>query len=168
MHDRRRRCTGDEDVGPGAGSVPDDLFTWIVKDKVIGMSRPEPGDLAALKSRGVDHVISLTVQPLPREHLDKHGITGIHIPVLDMSVPTPEEIVRFVEQLSRLVDDGHRVAVHCGAGLGRTGTMLACYLVSRGMSAEEAVAEVRRRRPGSIESPSQEQAVRDYESSLRS
>jgi atypical dual specificity phosphatase len=167
MPGKRRRCTGDEDFGSSAGSAPEHLFNWVVKDQIIAMSRPESGELAALKSCGVDHVISLTVQPLPPEHLDKHGIAGIHIPVLDMSAPTLEEITCFVEELSRLVDDGHKVAVHCGAGLGRTGTMLACYLVSRGMSADEALCEVRRRRPGSIESRVQEQAVRDYESRLR-
>jgi len=166
MPGERRTSSGEEDFGPGAGSGPKDLFRWVVKDRVIGMARPSSEDLAALASSGVRHVISLTSQPLERELLNRHGITGIHMPVTDMSAPSPGEITRFVEELTRLVDDGHKVAVHCGAGLGRTGTMLACYLVSRGMSAEEALNEVRRRRPGSVESRVQEEAVREYERSL--
>lgn len=157
----------DAEFGADAGAEPSDLFTWVVDDRVVGMSRPGPADLAALKTCGVTHVISLTVQALSRDSLSRHGIVGIHIPMPDMRAPSLREVERFVEKLSSLVDAGNKVAVHCGAGLGRTGTMLACYLVSRGMSAEEAMQEVRRRRPGSVESRAQEQAVRDYETHLR-
>ena len=64
------------------------------------------------------------------------------------------------------VNAGQAVAVHCGAGLGRTGTLVACYLVAGGLSAEEAIAKVRRLRPGSIETLEQEAAVRTFEESL--
>ncbi len=158
----------DDGLGPDAGAERSDLFTWVVEDRVIGMSRPGPADLAALKSCGVTHIISLTVHALSHGYLNEHGITGMHIPMPDMRAPSLKEVERFVERLSSLVDAGNKVAVHCGAGLGRTGTMLACYLVSRGMSAEEAMHEVRQRRPGSVESRAQEQAVRDYETYLRS
>ena len=164
------RCgplNSDDDLGPGAGLPPRHPFTWIVDDKVIAMGRPGPADLDALSSLGVTHVISLTLLPLPGEQLDAAGITGIQIPVVDMAPPSVEEISHFVRELSELVDGGNKVAVHCGAGLGRTGTMIACYLVSTGMPAEEALGEIRRRRPGSVESRAQEEAVRNYEEHLR-
>jgi len=52
--------------------------------------------------------------------------------------------------------------VSCYAGIGRTGTVLACYLVHRGEEPAEAIIRVRRLRPGSIETPEQETAVRQY------
>ena len=70
--------------------------------------------------------------------------------------------------VDRETNVGGRVAIHCAMGCGRTGTMLACYLVNKqGLSADEAIAETRKRRKGSIENRKQEQAVRDYEQHLK-
>ena len=53
--------------------------------------------------------------------------------------------------------------MHCLLGIGRTGTMLACYLVAKNeYSADEAIAETRRRRKLAVETPAQEQAIRDF------
>ena len=57
---------------------------------------------------------------------------------------------------------GESVVVHCAAGYGRTGTMLACYLVHKGYGPTEAINEVRRKRPGSIETKEQENAIYEY------
>ncbi len=60
------------------------------------------------------------------------------------------------------------VAVHCGKGMGRTGTMLACYLVAKeGYKADNAIMETRQRRIYSIETEEQEQAVFDFEKAHR-
>ncbi|NXM01513.1 DUS23 phosphatase, partial [Tyrannus savana] len=53
-------------------------------------------------------------------------------------------------------------------GFGRTGTLLGCYVgKQRGLSGAEAVREIRRLRPGSIETPEQEQAVIRFCDALR-
>ena len=54
------------------------------------------------------------------------------------------------------------VAVHCAAGLGRTGTVLAAWFVTQGLSAQNAIARVRRLRPGSVETEEQERAVEEF------
>ncbi len=52
--------------------------------------------------------------------------------------------------------------VHCSSGYGRSGTMAACYLVAEGRSPEEAIREMRRLRPGAIETDEQEAMVRAW------
>lgn len=60
--------------------------------------------------------------------------------------------------------EGGAIGIHCLMGRGRTGTMLACYLVtSEDYTADDAISETRHRRRYSIETHRQEQAVRDFE-----
>ncbi len=67
-----------------------------------------------------------------------------------------------VDFINKSISEGKPVGVSCGAGLGRTGTVLACYLVSLGHSAEVAIGMVRTKRPGSIETETQEEAIKEY------
>jgi atypical dual specificity phosphatase len=57
--------------------------------------------------------------------------------------------------------------VHCAEGKGRTGTVLAAYLVYKGLSTDDAIKKVREKRPGSIENMDQENAIRIFERTLR-
>ncbi|MBX3458818.1 MAG: dual specificity protein phosphatase family protein [Planctomycetes bacterium] len=145
-------------------------FSWVIEGEIAGMARPARdarGLWAWLAERGVGLVVSLTSSPPDPGVLAQQGIELLHLPVADFAPPLPEVIDKFLEQARFQRHEGRAVVVHCGAGIGRTGTMLACYLVDKGMSAEEAIAAVRKARPGSIETREQEEAVRDLERRLR-
>lgn len=115
---------------------------------------------------GLGALVTLTEQPLREDLVRSRGMEYLHLPLADMQAPSLEEITRFVAFVAQAHLGQLSVAVHCRAGLGRTGTMLAGFLVSQGSRAGDAVAAVRRERPGSVETAEQEEAVQRYADSL--
>lgn len=142
-------------------------FSWLLPNLVAGCGRPRgPESVAYLAQNGVRRLVTLTEDPLPEEWLRAAGILGLHVPVPDFGAPTAGQLADAVDALQASVEAGEPAAVHCLAGIGRTGTVLAALLVRRGADPDDAIAEVRRLRPGSIEMPAQAAAVRDYAASL--
>ena len=144
-------------------------FDWVVPGLLAAMGRPleTRQTLEFLKDEGIDVVISLTETPLHHALIEEFGVESHHLPVRDFTAPTARQIAKFVNIVDKARRAGRKCVVHCLAGKGRTGTMLACYLVSLGRSAREAMNEIRRLRPGSIETPEQEDAVVRYARRLR-
>ncbi|HVS16328.1 MAG TPA: cyclin-dependent kinase inhibitor 3 family protein [Thermoanaerobaculia bacterium] len=83
-------------------------------------------------------------------------------PIPDMDVPGDRAAFRsLLGEIRGLLDDGRCVILHCLCGLGRSGTVAAAVLVELGMQAAEAIAAVRRARPGAIQTLDQERLVRE-------
>jgi len=138
-------------------------FSWIEQPLLAAMARPESvEDLQWLRKQGIEILISLTEDPPPRSWVNEAGLMLVHVPVTDMEAPTQEQLDKCVSTILRANAANMGVGVHCGAGLGRTGVIVACYLVAKDMTAKNAVARVRRLRPGSIETEDQEAAVHDF------
>jgi atypical dual specificity phosphatase len=137
--------------------------TWLDADRLAACRYPRSdSDLRALAERGVSLLVNLHERGHSPAQMQRFGLTELHLPVRDFTAPSLEQLERGVQALVTTVDAGERVAVHCGAGLGRTGTLLACYLVQRGMAADEAIDDIRRLRPGSVETPEQVAAVHAF------
>ncbi len=135
-------------------------FLWLKKGKLAGT--PRPGivqdiayDLQALQRVGITTLITLTETPPDREAYEEYGIKSIWSPFRDMAAPSITQAAGLCKLIQRLCNDGERVAVHCKAGLGRTGTILACTLIWEGMDALEALESVRRIQPRWVQSEAQ-------------
>lgn len=140
-----------------------DGFTWVDKPYLAAMARPmEPGEYRWLREHGVQLVVSLAEDPPPRPWVNDAGLFSVHVPVQDMTAPTQDQIDACMTAMQKAHTQQMGVAVHCTAGLGRTGTILACYFVRQGLGARDAVNKVRRLRPGSIETEEQVDAVTEY------
>lgn len=140
-------------------------FSWVIQNEIAGMARPVSvvSDLEFLKDNGIEAIVSLTELPLHKTLIEEFGFEYKHIPVADLTSPTQEQIEEFVTFVNNLISSKKKIVVHCDAGIGRTGTMLACYLVNKGRSAKSAITEVRKKRPGSIETMEQEDTIARYE-----
>lgn len=134
-------------------------FSWLA-DGLAGSGRPmSRAEFDWARKQGVDAVISMTEDPLPPAWSSE--VEYLHLPTEDLTPPAQEDIRRAVEFARSRISEGRKVMVHCAAGRGRAGTILACYLVSHEkLSAEDAIAKLRQKRPGSIEVEEQRDAVR--------
>lgn len=140
-----------------------DGFTWIEKPLLAALAQPSAAEeMAWLRGQGIQLLISLTEDRPRRDWVEDAGLLVFHVPVVDMTAPEQEDLDRCVSAIDRALQRQMGVAVHCTAGLGRTGVVLACYFVTKGLSAKNAIARVRRLRPGSVETDEQEQAVEEF------
>lgn len=142
-------------------------FSWVIDEALAGMPRPGArgdldADLSFLADREIELLVSLTETGVDEDAASSFGVEVLHLPVKDFGAPTLAQLCTFTKAAREHLASGRRVGVHCGAGLGRTGTFLAAYFVGQGMTAEAAIARVRALRPGSIETKAQEEAVAQF------
>ncbi len=139
-------------------------FSWLVENHLAALSYPESEDAFLLLHRiGIRALLNLSEAPLPSEALTTVGMLTEHLPVVGFTAPTLPQVNQGLTMISSCLERSMPVAVHCVAGLGRTGTLLACYLVRQGITADKAITTIREWRPGSIEVPEQEAVVYEYE-----
>lgn len=130
-------------------------------------------DFARLRKMGFTVVVSLECARLNTFEIEDAGFEHKKICVEDFTAPTFDQIDEFVAFVDAKLEEGKRTLVHCFAGRGRTGTMLAAHLIHKGMSAEAAIREVRERASraygpvrGIIE-PEQEETLYQFERRVR-
>jgi atypical dual specificity phosphatase len=138
-------------------------FAWVVKGKVAASGFPSSRkQLEWLVAQGIDSILTLTPNPIPAEYLQGLPLTTEHMPMSDHGVPDLAVLDRGAEFVQKKVGEGKTVLVHCLAGEGRTGCVLAAYMVKdRGLGAAEALETIRDAKPQFVEWE-QEKAIFDY------
>jgi cell division cycle 14 len=103
--------------------------------------------IAGFKEAGVTDIVRFNEALYNREDFEGVGLTHHHLEFEDCTTPS----IEIVRAFSRVVETSPGViAVHCLAGLGRTGTLIALYFMQHGWTAREAIGWLRVVRPGSV------------------
>lgn len=138
---------------------PNHQTYWVEPGRLLAGEYPGAPSPAAARAKlrpflqaGVTDFIDLTeshelepYEALLHEEATALGVTARYdrFPVRDVSVPRhPDEMRGILNAIDSALDAGRVAYVHCWGGIGRTGTVVGCYLVRRGRTGDEALAEL--------------------------
>jgi atypical dual specificity phosphatase len=144
-------------------------FSWVEDHHLAACRGPRnKRDLAFLKGQGIRALVRLAYEDetgMTAPDVTSAGLRDCYEPVTDCTPPGQEQLDRVTTFINDHMALGEPVAVSCNAGYGRTGTVLACVLVTRGLAADEAIKQLIAKRPVADELlrvPGQAAAVREF------
>ena len=137
---------------------------WVIPGELLAGEYPGVADeqltrrrLQALLRLGIQVVIDMTEEGASRPYLpllleEAEGyevdVRYQRIPIPDYSVPDAETTRQALDLIDAARQAGQPVYLHCQGGIGRTGTVVGCYLVRQGLSGEQALQALADRRAG--------------------
>jgi atypical dual specificity phosphatase len=138
-------------------------FVWVEKGKLAASGYPaSKSQVRWLARQGIGAILTLTPSPLPDSYVEGLGLDVGHVPMEDHQPPAAASLDEGVAFIQGELGRGKAVVVHCLAGEGRTGCVLAAYMVKdRGLGAPDALRVIRKAKPSFVER-SQERAVLAY------
>ncbi len=141
-------------------------FGWVVDHKLAGSRGPRSKqDLVSLRTQGIGALVRLVESYetlVTTKDVNDAGLEDYNEPVRDFTAPTQEQIDKIITYIDSHLERGVPVGVSCNAGIGRTGVILACYLVHKGFTAKDAIEVVRKKRDRVPEVPEQTEAIKEY------
>ena len=139
---------------------------WVIPGRLLAGEYPGAIEernarkkLLSLLQSGINAALDLTeegelmsYQEFWREEAAECGLEVLYrrMPIRDFSTPTEQTVVNILDQIDTWLAKGRNIYLHCWGGIGRTGTLVGCYLVRHGMAPDKALtrlAELRKAVP---------------------
>lgn len=138
-------------------------FSWVLENQLAGIRGPVgQEDLQFLKDKGISVLVRLAEKDrafVTVDQVNQAGLEDFHVPMADFSAPSAAQIDKITRFVKKRLSESKYVAVSCGAGKGRTGTILTCILISMGNNALEAIDIMRKANRVAFETDDQERAI---------
>jgi atypical dual specificity phosphatase len=144
-------------------------FGWVIEGRLAASGRlMTPSQLAWAASHGIKSVVTIREVPLESAWFTSGcGIVYRHIKVKDHSAPPVKELNELITYIDSEITKGRPVIVHCNGGSGRTGTVLAAYLMKKEvLTTELAVRKLKEIRGRTVIHRKQLDTLKEYESYL--
>jgi len=132
-------------VNERAGPTPDSY--WVIPGRFLAGEYPL-ARLAAIRGAGIDFFLDLTQQDEYALPPYAAGLEHRREPIRDFRCPTPDRMDATLDAIDDALARGKNVYVHCYGGIGRTGTVVGCWLIRHGMEPRDALAQIARWRKG--------------------
>lgn len=122
-----------------AGEYPGHTIPATAKERIINF-----------RNTGFDAFIDLTEagELEPYEHLlsmigkNTDRLLYRRYPIGDYQVPSPTQMEKIIQAIDEVLSASKKLYLHCLGGVGRTGTVVGCYLVHKGLSGEDALRQL--------------------------
>ena len=131
---------------------------WVTPEQLLAGEYPGSHEeyaarkkISALLEAGITDFIDLTYphelvsyEPMLKELASAYEVKASYtrIPIRDGSVPSYETMRHILDTIDNTLKHGRKIYIHCWGGVGRTGTVVGCYLVHSGETPKSALAQV--------------------------
>lgn len=147
---------------------PFDNFSWVVDKFIAASEYPDNEEkLKFLKDQGIGSIVTLSEKKIDDSLLKKYKFRNLYLPIKDFDIPKYSDVKKFLTWMNLMEKWEIPTLIHCDAGIGRTGTMLAIFFISKGKNPKESIDLVKNIRNYNLESLKQEKFIYEISDILK-
>ena len=117
---------------------------WITPEVAVGYAPRSHDDLATIRAQGITAIVNLCAECYDLSETEKNaGFDVYSLPIADEESPSLEEFEKALAWVTDRIAAKKKILVHCRFGIGRTGTFVAAYLMSKGHNLKTAIRKMK-------------------------
>jgi protein-tyrosine phosphatase len=118
---------------------------WITEEIAVGTAPSSKSALKTIQRGGIEVILNLCAECGNLHEVERAaGFIVYWLPIPDAYIPELDEMDEALEWLNGHLESGKKALVHCRFGVGRSGTVIAAYLLKKGLSLEHVLEKMKR------------------------